>query len=81
MLDALIPLAQAFNEASQGGASAKDISAACVAAAREGRDSTRTLIAKAGRASYVPEECQAGVTDPGAEAVVVIMEAVDSTLC
>lgn len=80
MLDALIPLSQAFDEACRGGASAKDISTACVAAAREGRESTRSLVAKAGRASYVPEECQKGVTDPGAEAVVVIMEAVDSTM-
>ena len=75
MMDALIPLSEALAEAVTKGSSPKEASKRMVEAARDGCNTTRNLIAKAGRASYVPEESQVGVTDPGAEACVLIMTA------
>ncbi len=43
-------------------------------AARGGADATRTMPARVGRASYVPEAKLAGVADPGAEAVARLFE-------
>lgn len=80
MMDALIPLSEAFAEAVKQGSSPRQASKRMLQAAREGCDTTRELIAKAGRASYVPEEAQVGVTDPGAEACVIIMNAMDGIL-
>lgn len=70
MLDALIP----FSDALSRGAVWKD----AVDAAREGCEKTRGMTASAGRASYVPEQQQISVADPGATAVVRILEALTS---
>lgn len=49
---------------------------AAARAAREGAFSTATLgIARAGRSAYVPKAHLQGVTDPGAEAVALVFEA------
>ncbi|MBD3666093.1 dihydroxyacetone kinase subunit DhaK [Sulfitobacter aestuariivivens] len=65
MVDALAPAL----------ATLSDGLAAAAAAAREGADKTAQIgQAKAGRASYVPEENLIGHNDPGAEAVARIFE-------
>ena len=69
MIDALEP---ALNALPRG------LSAAA-AAAREGADATARMgRAKAGRASYVPEENLIGHNDPGAEAVARLFEGLAS---
>ncbi|MFK7835505.1 MAG: dihydroxyacetone kinase subunit DhaK [Sulfitobacter sp.] len=71
MIDALEPALQALPES---------ISAAAVAA-RAGADATAKMgRAKAGRASYVPEENLFGHNDPGAEAVARLFEGLAQTL-
>lgn len=80
MMDALIPLSEALATAVQNGYSPKEASRAMLQATRQGCETTQHLVAKAGRASYVPEETQVGVTDPGAEACVIIMKAIDDVL-
>ncbi|KIN63504.1 Dihydroxyacetone kinase protein [Sulfitobacter noctilucicola] len=65
MIDALEPALQAL----------PDGIAAAAAAARSGADATASIgQAKAGRASYVPEENLIGHNDPGAEAVARLFE-------
>ncbi|MEO0767333.1 MAG: dihydroxyacetone kinase subunit DhaK [Pseudomonadota bacterium] len=65
MIDALAPALEAL----------PDGIAAAAAAARAGADGTATMgQAKAGRASYVPEENLLGHNDPGAEAVARLFE-------
>lgn len=70
MIDALDP---ALNALPQG-------MSAAAAAAREGADATAKMgKAKAGRASYVPEENLIGHNDPGAEAVARLFEGLSKT--
>ena len=69
MIDALHPALAALD----------DGLAAATAAARKGADHTATLlVAKAGRAAYVNPEKLKGQTDPGAEAVARLFEALQS---
>ncbi len=79
MLDALIPLSNALQQASST-ESVQAISKQALDAALTGAESTRHLVAKAGRASYVPENSQKDVTDPGSEAVVAIMRGIRDEL-
>ncbi|KAI8110864.1 hypothetical protein M9434_004438 [Picochlorum sp. BPE23] len=79
MLDALIPLSNAVQQAAStdgGLATAQQ----ALKAAQSGAESTKHLVAKAGRASYVPENAQKDVTDPGSEAVVAIMRGIHDEL-
>jgi len=65
MIDALLPALEALPNGT----------AAAAKAAREGADATaRMTRARAGRASYLPEESLAGYNDPGAEAVARLFE-------
>jgi dihydroxyacetone kinase len=68
MIDALLPASRA---ALGGGGIA-----AIAKAAREGAEATRSMVAKAGRANYVPFDKMEGVPDPGAVAVAVILESI-----
>ncbi len=68
MLDSLIPLSETLN----AGGSWQE----ALAAAEAGCEGTKAMTAKAGRASYVPGDSQKGVADPGAMAVVLILQAV-----
>lgn len=79
MLDALIPLSNAVQQAAStdGGLAT---SQQALEAAQSGAESTKHLVAKAGRASYVPENAQKDVTDPGSEAVVAIMRGIHDEL-
>lgn len=71
MLDSLIPLSEVLD----AGGTWQD----ALTAAKAGCEATKTIAATAGRASYVPEEAQMGVADPGATAVVLILESVISS--
>ncbi len=68
MLDSLIPLSETLN----AGGSWKE----ALAAAAAGCEATKAMTAKAGRASYVPGDSQVGISDPGATAVVLILQAI-----
>lgn len=68
MIDAMIPAFDALGEGLDWAAAAQ--------AARAGADRTRMMrTARAGRSSYVGGDNLAGVTDPGAEAVARVFEA------
>lgn len=68
LLDALLPAAQALTRQTDWQAAA--------AAARQGANQTATMTrAGAGRSAYIPAESLRGVTDPGAEAVALVFEA------
>ncbi len=66
MLDSLIPLSETLN----AGGSWQE----ALIAAEDGCEATKSMAAKAGRASYVPGDSQMGVADPGATAVVLILQ-------
>lgn len=68
MVDAMVPAADALRQARDVGAPLGQALNAAAAAAHEGAQSTTTLTAKRGRASYVGEVA-VGVTDPGAAAI------------
>ena len=65
MLDAMIPARDAFKAALDAGKGAKDALADAVAAAEQGVEYTKTIIATKGRASYLGER-SLGHQDPGA---------------
>ena len=68
LIDALVPAAEAAASAASGKDGSSDFAAVletCHTAAAEGAESTREMVAKKGRASYVGEASQ-GVVDPGA---------------
>jgi dihydroxyacetone kinase len=68
MLDALIPMSEALQD---GGGLDKALDAA-----RQGAEETKAMTATCGRASYVPTDVQYGRADPGATAVVLLLEAI-----
>jgi dihydroxyacetone kinase len=74
MLDALIPAATAFREALSAGRPTKEALTAAVAAARAGAAATATMKPRRGRSSYLGDRAL-GHPDPGAEAVVVWLNA------
>ena len=77
MLDALVPAADALcNSIGDSGAVAL---AAAVAAAEAGSASTESIAARRGRASYVGDRA-IGTRDPGAEAVVIWLRAMEAAL-
>ena len=62
------------------GDSAQLIASKMAQAARAGAEATRSMVAQAGRSSYVPAEALASVPDPGAVGVATWMEAVAAAL-
>ncbi|GBR21740.1 dihydroxyacetone kinase subunit DhaK [Asaia spathodeae] len=72
MLDALLPAIEALN-------AGKSLAAAATAA-RAGADATRSMKARAGRASYIPADQLADIPDPGAEAIAVLFESLAKSL-
>ncbi|GAB2595787.1 dihydroxyacetone kinase family protein [Kribbella endophytica] len=70
MLDALVPAAVALRTG---------VLAEAVAAARKGTDETAGILARRGRSSYLGDRAL-GTVDPGAEAVVLWLEALDEQL-
>ncbi len=77
MVDALTPALEAYDAAAGQGAQAALEAAAAACAA--GRDGTTPLVARKGRASYLGER-SAGVQDPGATSVTMLVEAAARTL-
>ena len=74
LLDTLVPSIEAFKEADSTGESFSDALDAFVVAAEKGRDSTKDLIAKIGRASRLGER-SLGVLDAGATSCALIHKA------
>jgi dihydroxyacetone kinase-like protein len=72
LMDTLIPAVQAFESAHASGASFNDALEAMKAAASLGRDSTKDLVAKIGRASRLGER-SLGVLDAGAVSCCLIL--------
>ncbi|SDO79252.1 dihydroxyacetone kinase subunit DhaL [Selenomonas ruminantium] len=73
MLDALCPAYKALSEAIDGGAELKEALEKAVAAAKEGVEYTKTIIATKGRASYLGER-SIGHQDPGATSSLYMLE-------
>ncbi len=73
LLDTLVPAIEAFNKSVDAGEEfATAIDAMC-AAAREGRDSTKDMVAQLGRASRLGERSR-GVLDAGATSCCLLLE-------
>eukprot|EP01132_Coremiostelium_polycephalum_P018518 gene18518-22073_t len=72
LMDTLIPAVEAFEQAHGSGASFSDALEAMKSAASRGRDSTRDLVAKIGRASRLGER-SLGVLDAGAVSCCLIL--------
>ena len=75
MLDAMIPARDAFKAALDAGKGAKDALADAVAAAEQGVEYTKTIIATKGRASYLGER-SLGHQDPGATSFTTMLKVV-----
>eukprot|EP00898_Chlorokybus_atmophyticus_P005861 jgi/Chlat1/6276/Chrsp44S05867 len=75
MLDALIPAAAKLKEGLEAGATAESAFTQAAAAAADGASATQSMLALAGRASYVPEDVLKSTPDPGAVAVAIWMRA------
>jgi dihydroxyacetone kinase len=75
MLDALLPAAEAFQEAVQADHAVSDAFRAAAAAAAAGSRATADLVPRRGRSSYLGTRAL-GHPDPGAEAVAVWLGAV-----
>lgn len=75
MLDAMIPALEAMTAARADGKDMASMLAAGVAAAREGVEYTKTIVATKGRASYIGER-SLGHQDPGATSFAFLLESV-----
>ena len=73
LLDALVPALEAFDAAVAVGASFGEALDRLSAAAERGRDSTKQLVAKIGRAARLGERSR-GVLDPGAASCCLILQ-------
>lgn len=73
LIDTLIPAVAAFEKAQQEGKSFSEALEALKVSAREGRDSTKNMVAKLGRASRLGERSR-GVLDAGATSCYLILE-------
>lgn len=74
MIDALTPALAALSESLAADKSIVDALAAASEAAAAGRDSTKPLVARKGRASYLGER-SAGHLDPGAASAAILVAA------
>ena len=79
MMDAWAPAARAVKEAAQAGLSAVDQLRRAKAAATEGREDTRAMIAAVGRAARLGAR-SLGHVDPGAASTVIIIAALQEWL-
>lgn len=73
MVDAMVPAADSLEASREQGREWQDALREAAESARAGADSTESLLASLGRASYVGEAA-AGVVDPGASAVALFFE-------
>jgi len=79
MLDAWAPAAQAAGDAAAAGLALAHCLDAAVAAARDGAEATRGMVASKGRAERLGERAL-GHVDPGAASAVVLIEAMRRAL-
>ena len=75
MLDALYPAAEAFRAAIAAGQTASEALRRATEAARMGAESTAAMLPRRGRSAYLGARAL-GTPDPGAEAVVVWLDAI-----
>jgi dihydroxyacetone kinase len=73
LLDALIPAAEALKEGADNGKSIKEGLIAAASAAEAGAESTKTMVASKGRASYLGQR-SLNHPDAGASAIAIIMK-------
>lgn len=78
MVDALLPALDALRSAVDGGADLATALARAADAAEEGRDATKPLVARKGRASYLGER-SAGHVDPGATSTALLLRTAAAT--
>ncbi len=79
MYDAWAPALEAFDAAVTGGDDLATALQAAATAAAEGRDGTKELVARKGRASYLGERSR-GHLDPGATSTTLLLESAARTL-
>ena len=79
LLDALVPGIAAFNAATAAGKPFTEALDDLVAAAEKGRDSTKNMVAKVGRASRLGERSR-GVQDAGATSCALILRSLASAV-
>lgn len=75
MVDALYPAVEALQNAAASGASLKEAFKRAADAAQKGAESTKDMIAKKGKASYLGDKTL-GYMDPGAAAVALIFKSI-----
>jgi len=75
VLDALIPAEEAWKSRAVSGGSFLECAKAALEAARKGVERTCAMTPKAGRASWLKEK-SIGHPDPGASALVIVLEAI-----
>lgn len=75
LIDTLVPAVEAYEKAQQEGKTFDEALEAMKTAAREGRDSTKDMVAKLGRASRLGERSR-GVLDAGATSCCLILETI-----
>ena len=78
LIDTLIPAVAAFENSRKEGKNFTDALEEMKIAAREGRDSTKDIIARLGRASRLGERSR-GVLDAGATSCCIILETIGNT--
>ncbi|WP_374727408.1 dihydroxyacetone kinase subunit DhaL [Haloactinomyces albus] len=74
MIDALSPAVEAAKASAESGAGAATVLAAAADAAHTGAETTESLVARKGRASYLGER-SAGHVDPGARSTALLLAA------
>jgi dihydroxyacetone kinase-like protein len=79
MIDALVPAGDALREAVDGGASLPEALDQAAAAAEQGRDNTKPLVACKGRASYLGDR-SADHIDPGSASTALLFRAMADAL-
>jgi dihydroxyacetone kinase-like protein len=79
LMDVLLPAEEAFRRAAQKGRSFAEALEALAAAAEAGRESTRELVARVGRASRLGERSR-GSLDPGAASCALILTTLAGSL-
>jgi dihydroxyacetone kinase-like protein len=79
LLDSLVPAVEAFRVAITNGQSFREALDRMKAAAKQGRDSTKEMVAKVGRASRLGERSR-GVIDAGAASCCLILESMADTI-
>ena len=79
MFDAMSPALDALDAKISEGSSPGEAAVAAFAAAEDGREATRPLIARKGRASYLGER-SIGYLDPGAASTALLFQALNEAL-